>query len=112
VSDNHDIHNYVATPQLIRSIKYCLASSPTEAKLHLFPDNDEQDECYALEVSQETIKSEITHCKELIAYWNTQPDENKQKKYNYLIIPSIKNQIKYYNDLLIKHHYDLLKNIQ
>lgn len=100
VSDNPDIHGNPNIPQLIHMIRYCIESSPTTAKLLLFPCATQQDECYALEVSPETIKSEITHCKELIAYWNTQPDHVKEKERSDVIIASQHHRIKYYNDLL------------
>lgn len=100
VSCDSDIPDQFTEKQILKFYNYVIANSHTDAKLKACPHVNHKDECYALEVSKETVKSEIIHCKELIAYWNTQPDDIKQKEQSNIIIARQINLIKHYNDIL------------
>jgi hypothetical protein len=100
VSDDLDIHGTITPPQVIRAYKYVVANNGIDAKIKAYQSRNEEDEIYALEVGEETIKDEINHCKELIAYWNGQPKEklfpNKEDSHNTneIVKQSQKNKIK------------------
>lgn len=61
-------------------------------------DSDEDTETYSLEVSDQTLRDEIRHCKSLIYFWKQKPDYQKVD----LIIERQQNLIKYYENLLLQ----------
>lgn len=90
------------SPQIMRTYKYVIADSSTDAEMKtIIPSYSGADEVYALEVTEQTIKDEIKHCKDLIKLWDSQSEEIKKKeKVNECIIPRQKNLITYYKKLL------------
>ncbi len=88
--------------QVLRAYDYILANSPTEAKVKAYLNKDGfgEVEIYALEVSKETLKGEIVHCKETIAYWNTKSEAIKKREKVPIIKKRQLNIIKHYEKML------------
>jgi hypothetical protein len=87
--------------QIIRSYEYCIAREEIEAKSKIYSrfninSSNENTEVYALEVNENTLISEINHCKELISFWQLRPLAYKVD----VIILRQQNLIKHYEDII------------
>lgn len=98
-SDDGELHG----TDLIKTHKYVIANSITEAKLKAFGKIiEEDDEVYALQVCEQTLKDEITHCKEIIAFWTNKSNRIKESDYRYIDIIKThqKEEIEFFGNLL------------
>lgn len=85
--------------ELVHNHSYVLAENAHDVCFSTThsPINEHQ-ETYALEVTEQTILDEITHCEELIEYWKSKDSV----RYVTVIIDKQLNLIKYYKSLIAK----------